>query len=450
MLRKQLYAGLLALALIALFQMQTIKLSAQVIHQVKFTENKAYDGYNSIISLNEKGLLYFAFCDKTKKVRIDHYSPELSKIKSEELLADKGLWRKAYVVRGDSCYTFLVNSTNFVLITTDLTSRTSKKVMGALPRRSSVQYFVLLGEYAYLTTLGKKPSLFQMDLKSGRLKELSYNINHVSQDRISFQELCTVGNEVYFFVNIMNSQSDNDIMLVKIDMKGKLQIIRDISSDLREKIIHVKTQKVGDKVVLCGTFSKTKSNFSQGIFFANLENNKITNCEFYNYTDLPSFSLGYTDKQQRVINRKKENFDNRNTELMVNTFTLLNSPKKAKNGYFIHSEFYSPLYDNMSNGIYTTHAVVAKFDENGKFLWDTGLAVNELNMSAMFMVAASESDKENLTIAVVKKGKIIYSTIDRNGVVINTIEILLKKIRRKEQIPLLCLLKMGTSSPLNK
>lgn len=399
------------------------KVESQVIKRAEFAELKQYNAkYNNIVSLEDKGLIYYAFCNKETKVRLDHYSPDLVKVKSETFQIERNMGILFSTVSGDSCYVFMRGGNkDFTILVSDAITHQSKKVKGLLPARTYIRSFDALGSFCYfMGNVGNKDVLFQIDLSNGRVKEVPVKIENFRSGDVVPQDIQIVGDQLFLFSKVYHNRTDSEIYLTKFDKKGKLLSTANISKGIREKIVSLKAELINDRLIIGGSYTKSKGNYTNGVFLANIEGVDIKNPEFYNITDLPSFALGYSHRVQKMLDRKKRRSENKDKELLLKASSKTHPPVKSKSGCYLVTEFYTPVYNKKGQivSFMTSHAVVIKFDNNGKLVWDGSIKIDVESGVLRRYVRVSEADNEELTLAMGYGSIITYRTFSSTGEVV--------------------------------
>lgn len=396
----------------------SVQLKAQVVKRAEIDQDKDFDDRNVVIPLGDNGLIYMAASDKLEKMKVDYYSPDLIKSGSQSFRTDRNTYYYNTFFAGDTAYSMFLNSNGFYgILKTDLTGMKSTYVSGLLPDKTYIRQFVVLGNYCFVRGyVGKDDVLLQINLLKKKVKILPVQIPNYRPNKVFPQDLQVIGNELLLFVNVENEKKDLDLLMVRLDKEGKIKSTTDISVGMPAKIVNANVEMINNKVLLTGTFSHTRHNYSQGAFFGELRGDEILFPEFYSFIDLSSFNLQFSDREQKAIDRKQAHAADNNKTLLINTLALVHDIVPSRNGYYVLMEFYQAIYNKgYIVGYYTTHGIILKFDEFGKLEWDGGIEMKLTASDLYMLLSASESTSGEFTIAFSEGDQIKSRTYSKEG-----------------------------------
>jgi hypothetical protein len=391
----------------------------------------------TVIPVKEKGLLYVSFSkvksSKNDKFSIAYYSKDLTKQKTESFSVEP----KSYVFDAfadqDINFTLVLDNDNhYSLIYTDLTKQKSSKTDGELPKNTYVQQFVILGNYLYIrAVVGKQNSLLQINLTNKSLKEMPIRIGDNRRNNIYPQDIQVVDNELLAFVKVDIDKKTVDLYMLKYSKDGQLLKTINLTKDIKEKIVKLEACVIDGKVLLSGTYSKSKDEYAQGVIFAELTDDKVINVKLYNFLDLENFTSGMSNREQKAIDRKKDYQNDKNKELFINLFMVIHPLEKTSNGFCLVGEAYKPIYATTYGangtsystlvGFNYTQAVVLMLDNTGKLIWDQSLKmdVDVLPNKVKKYVTVSENSSGDITLSFAEESKIKSKSMNASGSVIN-------------------------------
>jgi len=173
-----------------------------------------------------------------------------------------------------------------------------------------------------------------------------------------------------------------------------------LEPDANKNLIFGRSVKMPDEAqVVAGVYGSRNTEYSRGIFVADINQFGEYNINYYNFSELQNFfSYMKAGREKRVKERierrkikgKKIRF---NYRLLVqevvpygNQFIMLGEafyPKytySSRNSYGAHSYYSNPMMrgDRIFDGYQYTHAVVIGFDANGKLKWDNSFEINDV------------------------------------------------------------------------
>jgi len=360
---------------------------------------------------------------KNETIKLDYYDVNLVKQKTDSFEISKcsdytdSFQRDAfnYVLKWEK-------GNKFSLITTDFNSYKSSVFTGELPSQIIIYQFAVFGKYLYIRcSISKQNSLLQINLETKKQTKLPLRIEDVRRGDLYSKDLIVLGDELLVFVQAETGTKSTDLYMFKYSLDGQLLKTINLTQDINEIILEVQVAAIDDKVILSGTYSKTNTEFSQGIFFAELNDNKVVNPRFYNFLQLKKFAYNLSEKSQGAIDRKNEKLENKNVELMINTLAVIHAVQQENNGYLLACEFYTP--DVMSNMfIFYTHAVLLKLNKKGDLMWDESIKIEKIGSNSYVKaknVSINENSSGDISMSFAKADNhIITKTLDMNGKVL--------------------------------
>lgn len=268
------------------------------------------------------------------------------------------------------------------IVTLDTKNLTCTKVEGEYKDSDPFENMkVANGKAVFKTNHSKISILVIVDLKTGATKGIPFRIEDYGRTDVTIEDYQVYDNEILTFVNAKKNSKNIDLFIWKLNYNGDQTEFYNVTSGIEEKLITVQATKIEEKYVLTGTFSRNKQATSQGIFIAEVANKKLNFMKFYNFLELKNFKDYLPQKQQDKIERQKERKEGYGKELLLD-FNIATHPIiSTKDGYEFLGEAYKPTYRTTSTGMgmngmsnYTTvfdgyqytHAVLAKFDKQGK------------------------------------------------------------------------------------
>jgi hypothetical protein len=172
----------------------------------------------------------------------------------------------------------------------------------------------------------------------------------------------------------------------------------------------------GETKLIAGTYGRKNSDYSRGLFLANINRYGEHSVNFYNYSELKNF-FGYmrAKREKRVqgrIERRKTNQKN----IKFNYRLLVHDVFKTGDQYIMLGEAFYPKYvyptaasaagifrragqssgtETVFDGYRYTHAVVLGFDNMGKLLWDNSFEITDVKTfeREQFVKASVEEDR---------------------------------------------------------
>jgi hypothetical protein len=153
--------------------------------------------------------------------------------------------------------------------------------------------------------------------------------------------------------------------------------------------------------LLAGTYSNRRSDYSRGLFIANLNQEEEQNINYYNYADLKNFFNYMKIKREKRVRERITRKKISGKKLKFNYRLLVHDIIQLDDSFIMLGEAFYPKYSstqrldswdiggnepnyfNRYGNIYLegfryTHAVVIGFDNNGKLLWDNSFEITDV------------------------------------------------------------------------
>lgn len=158
-----------------------------------------------------------------------------------------------------------------------------------------------------------------------------------------------------------------------------------------------------NRMVMVGAYSnRRQTDYTRGLYLANIDNFGEYDIDYYNYGDLDNFFSYMKAGRQKRVSEKIKRRRVKGKRLRFNYRLMVHDIIKQDDTYVLLGEAYYPKYtanyssmrifdpvnarNTRSNyydggvfeGYRYTHAVVIGFDANGKLLWDNSFEINDV------------------------------------------------------------------------
>lgn len=342
-----------------------------------------------VYPLGEKGFLLQSFEIKAEKGLIgcknDFYSTDMQLIKSVSIpVKERVLYSDSYDKDGVN-YTLIRNRRDyFAIIASDANSQECRKTEGKLADLGELSNMKVYNGKAIFSCAGKKEkSILIVELTSGKTKYVPVKVGSFRSKMLSILDFQVFDDEIMVFISAISNENNEDLYIAIFDMGGRQKEIFNVTKTVSEKLISVAATKIQNKYVITGTFSKTRSARSQGVFIGEVENKKLNFIKFYNFLELKNFTSYLSQKKQDKIERKKNSKARKGEELLMNYSIVTHPIIESEDGYIFLGEAFYPTYRTYTttvgktvqvhtvfDGYQYTHATLARFDRAGKLMWD--------------------------------------------------------------------------------
>lgn len=430
------------------------QLLAQTKQYEKRIESDSKDGYvnDTVIQFGKRGLIVQA--EKRAKTegkrvwRFKKVDKDLNKRDMQKISLEKQYYPDRSTLSENRYFVFYEGRKGrYVLGNIGIDEMKFQEVRGKLPKRTIIKDMVVMGDYAFLQAkIRKETVLFAINWKTGERKFLPLFIEGYHPKKISAENIQVLknGKELLLHIVAVDSKKKMNVFLFKFDDKADLISTIDLSKEIDKNIEEISSTKITDGKYICtGTYSEKKLSNSQGIFISQISDNKVDFIEYHSFFDLKEFLSYLPERKEKRIKkrhkRKRAKGKNIGKSYRIADHDIIT----LSDGYlFIGEAFYSTSFcTTLSSGVNGvsittcsfagyeyTHAVIVKFDKNGKLLWDTSFDMTQTYKPFYVkrFITVSESDEQGIRL-VFSSGKNINSKyIDYKG--------MLEKEELKEEI----------------
>lgn len=341
-----------------------------------------------------------------KEIRFDHYSTELVKENTADLVVPKGYYQRE-TARDDKKMAMLYakNNGDYLLYILDVSTMKFTTITGELGPKARVFTMEMDGDNVYfgvtkIKTGGpimqalQKRKIFthfvNISTKSDKVQPIT--IEGSKNLAFSNMQLLKSHNEIIVFVDAPVGRNKYDVHSLRYSSDGTLlgKMIVNKNTD-ENKLVSISASKIDDgEYIITGkfverTFGLQKSN--GGIFFGKMNDKAVEYIEYYKFNEFQDFLSYLSEKRQEKLEKKKNRKEKRGKELKINTLIASHDVRKIGDKYIYIGEAYYPTYRTETrttyvNGVPTTttvqvfdgyqytHATIVCFNLYGEKLWD--------------------------------------------------------------------------------
>ena len=283
-------------ALMALcLQFQSV--CAQVTGRIEYSTRGDYED-QFISALGNRGLLIYSMAKDSENgkryFKTEYYSTEMKFLFADSMLVDKGMYIYDAIYENGVNYCILrERDGSFSVLAFDLKTRKTKVTDSEYTRKGSMRDLIITnGMMVFSSTQKKMERIGIIDLKTGSSKFADIHFNGVRDRKIFLMENTIIDGIIYALVKV-----EEEIYLVRLDMQGNQLGETNLTKDISERLITISVSKAGDKYFATGTYSRSKKDGAQGIYFAQLADWQFKNIKFYNFLDLKNFTDYMSDRR---------------------------------------------------------------------------------------------------------------------------------------------------------
>ena len=434
--------------LLALFIITSSSAIAQISNE-KRIEFELKDGYDHeiIIEFGEDGFLVSSrnneIAGNQAEWKYERFNSDLESVDSKTVLLSKKFYADETFNTEERTHTLYKDRKGrFSIVSVEASTLEITKVDGTVPKKSWIKEMAILGDYAFFNaSIKRSPYLFSVNWKTGEQKLILIGIENINPKKISLLgfQLIEEANEVMLYVKVQTDKRKSDIYVVRLNDQGKKEEVFNLTKDIDKNIVDISASKLDDEeYVFTGTYSTKYIGVSEGLFFCLTQANDIEFINFYNFLDLDNFLSYLPERRQKKIEEKKKKKEAKGKELKINYRIAGHDVITLDDGYLLLGEAFYPTYrtetyttTTTSGGITTTtthtrqifdgyqytHAVIAKFNNEGILQWD-----NTFEMWPAYkpfyvkrFISVTEKNANSLDLVFASRNRIYSKSIDYNG-----------------------------------
>jgi hypothetical protein len=145
-----------------------------------------------------------------------------------------------------------------------------------------------------------------------------------------------------------------------------------------------------NKFIFAGTYNNRLQKMAEGVFIAESDNTGLKYLTTTTFLELKNFTDYMPERTQNYINKRVERAENAGRKMTLDYYVTIHPLVSTADGYFLVGEAYYSVYhtetsvvngkttrSQVFDGIQYTHAVLVKFDLNGKRIMDQCLPMKK-------------------------------------------------------------------------
>ncbi|MEQ8242062.1 hypothetical protein [Fulvivirga sp.] len=218
-----------------------------------------------------------------------------------------------------------------------------------------------------------------------------------------------------------NISKQTTLFLYTYNYEGLLVKKTDLKPENKKELLFGRSRTLpGGRQIIAGVYGRSIStDYSRGVFMADVDNGEEQSISYYNYADLKNFFNYMRAKREKRVLERIERRKIKQKKLRFNYRLLVHDLIPQDDHYILLGEAFYPKYKNVSGNYYGsgtimwttsngilknsrifegfkyTHAVVLGFDKEGKLLWDNSFEINDVLSQTLdqYVHASISNDK---------------------------------------------------------
>ena len=247
-------------------------------------------------------------------------------------------------------------------------------------------------------------------------------------DRATIAELRINDNDTFdVLLTGRTLDKKNTIFINTFDMTGNLVKKITLDTDRYHNLLFGRSQLMeGNSQIVAGVYGRFNSEYSRGLFVANVNQFGEQKMKFYNYAELKNFFSYMKARREQRVRDRIERRKIKGKRIKFNYRVLVHDLIESEDQYILLGEAFYPKYRNVSGGssggffnpvwtvnrgLYSsslvfdgyryTHAVIMGFDKSGNLLWDNSFEINDVLSFELEQFVHAASSGDNLALLYV-------------------------------------------------
>lgn len=253
------------------------------------------------------------------------------------------------------------------------------------------------------------------------LYSIEGELNHVATNE---------DNSIDVVVSGMDPRKNKVLSVYSFDNNGKMIEKNTLFPDGKKSLQFGRIITHDNRKIIAGTYGRRRSEFSRGLFIAELHEDK-KDVKYYNYADLTNFFEYMKSKRVRRIKDRITRRKEAGKKLRFNYRLLVQDILKAGDDYVLVAEAFYPKYKNyhhyshyrsdfanlVFDGYRYTHAVLVGFNSAGKIMWDNCFKISDVQSLTLDKVVEVAAEDEKLLLFYNHDNQLNTKIIRKNDVV---------------------------------
>lgn len=412
----------------------------------KRLEFELKDGYHDeTIYESSKGVFVMEAISEEKigdqhQIKYDLYNSDLELEKTEKVMIPGKLKFNELYYNDEYIYNFYTRKEEFAIVSVRMEDLETSVTEGVFPGKFNFADMKVMGNIAYFHAFKKGADLlYKVDLETGKATAIPMIVKDYSPKKVFVEnyQLLEKTNELLIFLTARISKKEYETYLIMVNEDGDLGKPFQLSQKDGHNISSVSACRISEnELVFTGTYSKNATQ-SEGLFFAKSTDGDVDYIQYHNFLDLSDFLSYLPERKQEKIEKKKKKKEDKGKELSLNYLIADHDIIVLDDGYLFLGEAYYPTYRTESrttfvNGVATTtyytvfdgyqytHAVLAKFNNDGSLEWDICFKMFPFYKPFYVkrFIAISEQTENSIGMVFTSGNSIVSKIIDFDGEVL--------------------------------
>jgi hypothetical protein len=220
-------------------------------------------------------------------------------------------------------------------------------------------------------------------------------------------------------ISAKNYQKQQTLWLKNYDPVGGLKRNIMLHPGDNNHLIFGRTIQINpNSLIVTGVYGGRNSDYSRGLFVANISNEGMQQIKYYSYADLKNFFKYMRVKQEKRVKDRIERKKIKGKKIRFQYRFLVHELVPYKNQFILLGEAFYPKYRQAEgyvglgrtsyifDGYRYTHAVVLGIDTHGELLWDNSFEINDVKSFMLEQFVKMDAKKDEIALLYLYDNKI--------------------------------------------
>lgn len=199
-----------------------------------------------------------------------------------------------------------------------------------------------------------------------------------------------------------NEDRNTTLFINTFDVRGNLLKKISLDAERSKSLLFGRAETLENETQLvAGVYGRRRSEYSRGVFVANINPYGEQKIKYYNYGELENFFNYMKARREKRIMSRIERKKIKNKKIKFNYRLLVHELIRHDDQYILLGEAFYPKYKivsgndglfsagwSLNRGVYSqrhifdgyryTHAIILGFDKQGNLLWDNSFEINDV------------------------------------------------------------------------
>ena len=261
-------------------------------------------------------------------------------------------------------------------------------------------------------------------------------------ERSTLIEMKVNDNNTFDIILNGNDIDKNGTLFINtFDESGTLLKKISLEAEKSKSLLFGRAETLSDQAqIVAGVYGKRHSEYSRGVFIANINEYGEQKIKFYNYAELQNFFHYMKARRERRIMSRIERKKIKDKRIRFNYRLLVHQLIRHQDQYILLGEAFYPKYRTITSGnnnLFTggwvinrgifsqqvvfdgyryTHAVLLGFDERGNLLWDNSFEINDVTSFELEQFVHAYTSKDQIGLLYVYDNAIRSKIVSKNQV----------------------------------